>query len=182
MPTGRAVRIDLETNGHNLPEARLPSTMRICRESRAETLSRYRIVYPSSAFKFEDENCVSPPFVFDPVTDMVYVSSRGEIPVRIIMQWLDYLEAVLPDALHCIKRLRLLGPHVEERWSNWNLDDSEDGGEELIVQLILRFRGLETLCVLEHEEMDMHWLKSRLQANVKEFVKGKMPEIKETWW
>lgn len=173
------------TNGQNLAEASLPSTMRICRESRAETLSRYRIIYPSSVFKFENEQHVSPPLVIDPLIDMVYMYAQSNIHPKFIAKWLDHLNQVLPGGLGYYKQLRVVGLEEELGWRFWDhemVEEREEVEEEenYLTNFISRFHGLEVLFVPE-EGMDVEMLGSDLERNVKKFARGKIPEIRRSW-
>ena len=109
FPAGRHVSLD--TNSGSSP--RLPTSLRVNRESRAETLRFYIVLFKSDLHKdkkITQQNEI--PFCFNPARDSLWLSisflpMRPNYKTDSLNAWMDYIDNKLPGGCHSIQILEL---------------------------------------------------------------------------
>lgn len=119
FPAGR--HVSLATNSG--PPPRLPTSLRVNRESRAETLRFYVVLFRSDLRKdkkMTQKNEI--PFCFNPARDSMWLSITL-LPVRpnyktdSLNAWMDYIDNKLPGGCHSIQILELREITIDSMYS-----------------------------------------------------------------
>jgi hypothetical protein len=109
FPAGR--HVSLATNSG--PPPRLPTSLRVNRESRAETLRFYVVLFKSDLHKdkkITQKNEI--PFCLNPARDSMWLSigfllTRPNYNTDSLNVWMDYIDLKLPGGCHSIQILEL---------------------------------------------------------------------------